>query len=98
MKRMKRKRLKKSIWDTVICLTLTQLITGTRTRTRSYRHNDDRFEEDIEMRPRMSNQDEENRPGKGARIVGSRFQYKIKRHHAGDNRLKVKRLKTRLVF
>jgi hypothetical protein len=26
---------------------------------------------------------------KGARIVGSRFQYKIKRHHAGDNRLKV---------
>ena len=34
---------------------------------------------------------------KGARIVGSRFQYKIKRHHAGDNRLKVKRLKARLV-
>ncbi len=34
---------------------------------------------------------------KGGRIVGSRFQYKIKRHHAGDNRLKVKRLKSRLV-
>ena len=34
---------------------------------------------------------------KGAHIVGSRFQYKIKRHHAGDNRLKVKRLKSRLV-
>ena len=34
---------------------------------------------------------------KGPHIVGSRFQYKIKRHHAGDNRLKVKRLKARLV-
>jgi hypothetical protein len=53
--------------------------------------------EDIEMRPRMSNQDEDKRPAKGACIVGSRFQYQIKRHHAGDNRLKVKRLKTRLV-
>jgi hypothetical protein len=34
---------------------------------------------------------------KGARIVGSRFDYKIKRHHVGDNWLKVKRLKSRLV-
>ncbi len=33
---------------------------------------------------------------KGVRIVGSRFQYKMKRHHAGDNRLKVKRLKSHL--
>ena len=29
--------------------------------------------------------------------MGSQFQYKIKSHHSGDNRLKVKRLKTRLV-
>ena len=34
---------------------------------------------------------------KGTRIVGSCFQYKIKRHHAEDNMLKVKRLKSRLV-
>ena len=34
---------------------------------------------------------------KGSRIVGSRFQYKIKCHHVGDNRLKVNRLKSRLV-
>jgi len=33
----------------------------------------------------------------GTRIIGSRFQYKVKRYHTGNNRLKVKRLKTRLV-
>ena len=34
---------------------------------------------------------------KGTRIIGSRFQYKIKRHSAGALSNKVKRLKVRLV-
>ena len=33
----------------------------------------------------------------GTQIIGSRFQNKIKRHHAGNYRLEVKRLKARLV-
>jgi hypothetical protein len=32
-----------------------------------------------------------------ARVISSRFHYKIKRSHAGDDKLKVKRLKVRLV-
>jgi hypothetical protein len=35
-------------------------------------------------------------PG-GTRVIGSRFHYKIKRHSAGSQKLKVKRLKVRLV-
>ena len=33
----------------------------------------------------------------GTRVIGSRFHYKIKRHSAGSQKLKVKRLKVRLV-
>jgi hypothetical protein len=33
----------------------------------------------------------------GTRVISSRFQYKIKRHSAGEHKLKVKRLKVRLV-
>jgi hypothetical protein len=33
----------------------------------------------------------------GTRIIGSRFQYKIKRHHVGNDRLNAKRLNARLV-
>jgi hypothetical protein len=33
----------------------------------------------------------------GTRVISSRFHYKIKRHSAGEHKLKVKRLKVRLV-
>jgi len=33
----------------------------------------------------------------GKRFISSRFHYKIKRHSAGEHKLKVKRLKVRLV-
>ena len=33
----------------------------------------------------------------GTRVISSRFHYKIKRHSAGEYKLKVKRLKVRLV-
>ena len=33
----------------------------------------------------------------GTRVISSRFHYKIKRHSAGEQKLKVKRLKVRLV-
>ncbi len=61
-----------------------------------------KIEEGIEMKGLFDRgclfKTQRNDLSKGAvHIVGSRFQYKIKRHHAGDNRLKVKRLKSRLV-
>ena len=34
----------------------------------------------------------------GTRVISSRFHYKIKRHSAGEHKLKVKRLKVRLVL